>query len=110
MIAGLYQWSAVKAVCLAHCHVPSEFLRQRYAAGVRGALKLGFGHSMACVGCCWVLMLLAWIGGTMNLAWMVVLTLFVALEKLLGTRAAVLRLSALVLLGAGIVQMVASLR
>jgi predicted metal-binding membrane protein len=46
----------------------------------------------------------------MNLAWMVVLTLFVALEKLLGTRAAVLRLSALVLLGAGIVQMAASLR
>jgi predicted metal-binding membrane protein len=65
---------------------------------------------MACVGCCWVLMLLAWIGGTMNLAWMVVLTLFVALEKLLGTRPAVLRLSALVLLGAGIVQMVAPLR
>jgi predicted metal-binding membrane protein len=110
VIAGLYQWSAVKAVCLAHCHAPSEFLRQRYAAGVAGALKLGFEHSIACVGCCWVLMLLAWIGGTMNLAWMVVLTLFVALEKLLGTRPAVLRLSALVLLGAGIVQMVAPLR
>jgi predicted metal-binding membrane protein len=110
VIAGLYQWSAVKAVCLAHCHVPSAFLRERYAAGIAGALKLGFGHSMACVGCCWVLMLLAWIGGTMNLAWMAVLTLFVALEKLLGTRAAVLRLSALVLLGAGIVQIVMSLR
>ena len=50
-------------------------------------------------------MLLAWVGGAMNLAWMVVLTLFVAFEKLLGTRAAVLRISALALFGAGALKM-----
>ncbi len=50
-------------------------------------------------------MLLAWVGGVMNLAWMVVLTLFVAVEKLLGTKVAVLRLSAFALLGAGAFEM-----
>ena len=106
VVAGVYQWSAVKTVCLAHCHAPLGFLRRRYRGGYAGALKLGLEHSALCVGCCWALMLLAWVGGAMNLAWMVVLTLFVSIEKLLGTRAAVLRLSALVLLGAGVVEMV----
>lgn len=105
VVAGLYQWSAVKTVCLGHCHAPLRFLLERYRSGYAGALKLGLEHSASCVGCCWVLMLLAWVGGAMNLALMVALTLFIAIEKLLGTRATVLRLSALVLLGAGIVEM-----
>lgn len=83
------------------------FLLQIIEAGT-GALMLGLEHSAFCVGCCWVLMLLAWVGGAMNLAWMVVLTLFVAFEKLLGTRAAVLRISALALFGAGALKMMMS--
>ena len=86
LIAGLYQWSAVKTVCLSRCHAPMGFLRRRYRGGYAGAVKLGLEHCTACIGCCWALMLLAFVGGTMNLGWMVVLTLFVALEKLLGTR------------------------
>jgi predicted metal-binding membrane protein len=105
VVAGLYQWSAVKSVCLSRCHAPAGFLLQHYRGGYRGALKLGLEHSALCIGCCWILMLLAWVGGAMNLAWMVVLTLFVAIEKLLGTRATILRCSALVLLGAGAVEL-----
>lgn len=108
IIAGLYQWSTVKSVCLSRCHAPLGFLLQHYRSGYGGAIKLGVEHSAACVGCCWVLILLAWVGGAMNLAWMVVLTLFVALEKLLGTRATILRLSALALLGAGALELMMS--
>jgi predicted metal-binding membrane protein len=109
LIAGLYQWSAVKSVCLSRCHEPASFLRRRYRGGYAGTVKLGLEHSIACMGCCWALMLLAFVGGAMNLGWMVVLTLVVALEKLIGARAAFLRLSALALLLAGIFEMTRSM-
>jgi predicted metal-binding membrane protein len=108
VIAGLYQWTAVKAVCLAQCHAPMDFVLERYRRGFRGAAKLGLEHSRACVGCCWLLMLLAFVGGSMHLGWMVVLTVFVAMERLLGARTSVLRLSAIVLLGVGVAQMLTS--
>lgn len=109
LIAGLYQWSAVKSVCLSRCHEPISFLRHRYRGGYAGAVRLGLKHSTACMGCCWALMLLAFVGGAMNLGWMVMLTLVVALEKLIGARAAFLRLSALALLLAGIFEMTRSM-
>ena len=109
LIAGLYQWSAVKSVCLSRCHEPMSFLRRRYRGGYAGAVKLGLEHSTACIGCCWAFMLLAFVGGAMNLGWMVVLTLFVALEKLIGTRVVFLRLSALGLLLAGTIEMTRSM-
>ena len=100
-IAGLYQWSAMKSVCLSRCRSLLRFLLERYRDGYRGALALGLAHGTFCVGCCWLLMLLAWVGGTMNLAWMVVLTLLVAAERMLRMRGAILHGSALALLGAG---------
>jgi predicted metal-binding membrane protein len=103
VIAGLYQWGAVKGVCLSRCRSPLGFLLEHYRSGYRGALVLGLAHSAFCVGCCWVLMLLAWVGGAMNLAWMVVLTLLVAAERLLRPRALVVRATALTLLCAGVV-------
>jgi predicted metal-binding membrane protein len=109
VIAGLYQLSAVKAVCLAQCHEPLSFLRRRYRSGYAGALRLGLEHSALCMACCWLLMLLAVVGGAMSLGWMVVLTLFVLLEKLLGTRQVFLRLSALALLGVGGIEMATSM-
>lgn len=101
LIAGLYQLTAVKAVCLRHCHAPSAFLAGRYRPGFRGAARLGLEHAMACVGCCWLLMLLAFAGSSMHLGWMVALTLFVAIEKLVGARGSALRFSAILLIGAG---------
>lgn len=109
LVAGLYQWSAVKSVCLSRCHEPMSFLRRRYRGGYAGAIGHGLEHSTACMGCCWALMLLAFVGGAMNLGWMVLLTLFVMLERLIGTRAGFLRLSALALLLAGAIEMTRSI-
>ncbi|MGZ5863618.1 MAG: DUF2182 domain-containing protein [Methyloceanibacter sp.] len=101
LVAGLYQWSAVKTRCLSRCRSPLSFLLERYRGGYRGAVRLGLIHSALCAGCCWLLMLLAFVGGAMNLAWMVVLTLFVAAEKTLRAEAVIVHGAALALLGTG---------
>nr|WP_281389425.1 DUF2182 domain-containing protein [Sphingomonas sediminicola] len=48
-----------------------------------GALRLGVIHGAYCVGCCWLLMALLFVGGVMNLLWITGLTVLVAGEKLL---------------------------
>jgi predicted metal-binding membrane protein len=108
VVAGLYQWSAVKTRCLSRCRSPLSFLLERHRGGYRGAATLGFTHSVLCAGCCWLLMLLAFVGGAMNLAWMVVLTLFVAAEKMLRAEAVIVHGAALALLGAGTVLVLGS--
>ncbi len=104
ILAGLYQWSAVKSFCLTRCRSPLGFLLQHHQRDYSGALKLGIRHAAFCVGCCWILMLLAWAGGAMNLAWMIVITMFVSVEKLLGVRPWFMRASAVTLLIAGAVE------
>jgi predicted metal-binding membrane protein len=81
--AGLYQISPLKDVCLRQCRNPAQFLSRHYRPGGRGALRMGLIHGSYCVGCCWLLMALLFVGGIMNLAWIALLTLAVALEKLL---------------------------
>lgn len=80
--AGLYQLSPVKAMCLAHCRSPVMTLMARWRSGPGGAFRMGARNGLFCLGCCWALMLLAFAGGTMNLVWMGVATLLMALEKL----------------------------
>lgn len=81
--AGLYQLSPAKDACLAHCRNPAEFIARHFRPGAAGALRMGVIHGAYCVGCCWMLMALLFIGGVMNLAWIAMLTLLVAAEKLL---------------------------
>ena len=81
--AGIYQLSPFKDVCLRHCRSPAQFLSLNYRPGTLGAIRLGFAHGGYCVGCCWLLMTLLFVGGVMNLAWIALLTLMVAAEKLL---------------------------
>ena len=81
--AGLYQLSPLQNVCLSHCRSPAAFLSRHWQAGPWGALRLGVLHGAYCVGCCWVLMALLFVGGVMNLAWIAGLTLLVMAEKLL---------------------------
>lgn len=82
--AGLYQWLPIKNACLTQCRAPLQFIQQHggFQASAAGSLRLGFRHGLYCVGCCWVLMLLLFVGGVMNLLWIAALTLFVLLEKL----------------------------
>jgi predicted metal-binding membrane protein len=81
--AGLYQLSPLKEACLAHCRSPAQFLSRHYRPGAMGALRMGAIHGAFCLGCCWLLMALLFVGGVMNLAWIALLALLVAGEKLL---------------------------
>lgn len=82
VVAGVYQWTPLKNVCIAHCRSPLAFLMQNWHPGVPGAFQLGLRHGFYCVGCCWALMLLLFVGGVMSLMWIAAITAFVLLEKL----------------------------
>lgn len=105
--AGLYQLSPVKATCLQHCRSPAAFFARHLHPGTLGALRLGLIHGGYCVGCCWVLMLLLFAGGIMNLVWIVGLAILVLMEKLLPFGARLAPLTAGLLVGAGIYALVA---
>lgn len=80
--AGLYQYSPLKQACLAQCQSPVAFLMRHWRPGWRGSFALGLRHGAYCVGCCWLLMALLFVGGVMNLVWIAALTLIVLMEKL----------------------------
>ena len=83
LIAGVYQFSSLKRVCLSRCRTPFAFLLGEWRDGVTGAFRMGIRHGLFCMGCCWLLMALLFVGGVMNLAWIAALSLAVAMEKLL---------------------------
>ena len=80
--AGLYQWTPLKNACLRHCQTPLGFLTTRWRDGAGGAFRMGLGHGVYCVGCCWALMALLFVVGVMNLLWVAALAGFVFLEKI----------------------------
>ncbi len=80
--AGVWQLTRWKDVCLSRCRDPVYFFAQHFRPGVRGALALGFRYGLYCLGCCWLLMGLLFVGGVMNLLWVAALAVFVLAEKL----------------------------
>lgn len=83
LTAGLYQLTPFKQACLAKCRGPIHFLAHHWRPGTIGALRMGITHGLFCLGCCWVLMTLLFLGGVMNLMWIATITLFVLLEKVI---------------------------
>src|SRR5207237_4409220 len=81
--AGIYQWTPLKEACLRHCRSPLDFLLFHWREGGLGALASGIGHGACCLGCCWMLMALLFVGGVMNLAWIAAIALLVLIEKTL---------------------------
>jgi predicted metal-binding membrane protein len=79
--AGAYQVTPLKQACLQHCRSPVHFLTSHWRKGTGGAFRMGLAHGLFCVGCCWVLMALLFVGGVMNLLWIAALAAFVLLEK-----------------------------
>jgi predicted metal-binding membrane protein len=79
--AGAYQWTPLKDTCLTHCRSPAEFLVRHWSPGAFGAVRTGIRHGVFCLGCCWMLMMLLFVGGLMNLAWIAAIALLVLLEK-----------------------------
>lgn len=79
--AGIYQLTPWKETCLDHCRSPSHFISQHWKPGLLGAFRMGLEHGVYCLGCCWALMGLLFVGGVMNLLWIAGIALFVFIEK-----------------------------
>jgi predicted metal-binding membrane protein len=105
IVAGLYQFTVIKQVCLDHCRSPFIVVMQRWREGHTGALRMGVGHGLYCLGCCWALFTVLVAAGIMSLAWMLALTAIDVAEKTLpsGRHAARAVGTAFVLLGIAVV-------
>ncbi len=101
ILAGLYQVSPLKNVCLTKCRTPMSFIMTSWREGIGGAVRMGVAHGAYCLGCCWLLFVILFPLGIMNVAAMAVLTLLVVAEKSLpgGRVTARLAAGALVLYG-----------
>jgi predicted metal-binding membrane protein len=105
MIAGAYQITRWKSLCLGHCRTPLHFFMDHWRDGVTGALRMGAHHGLYCVGCCWGLMLALIALGMMNPVWMVSIALLIFVEKVVpgGERLARFAGVGLILAGAAVV-------
>jgi predicted metal-binding membrane protein len=81
IVAGVYQWTPLKDACLRHCRSPANFLLRHWRQGALGGVSMGTRHGLFCLGCCWMLMALLFVGGLMNLAWIGAIAALVLLEK-----------------------------
>jgi|TARA_B110000881_G_C18563117_1_gene511010 predicted metal-binding membrane protein len=99
--AGLYQLTPWKDACLTHCQSPAMYLAGRFGPRVIDGIKLGVQHGAYCLGCCWLIMSLLFVGGVMNLLWIAAITGLVLFEKLLPPKIKLTRISAVLMIGAG---------
>jgi len=81
VVLSAYQLSSYKHRCLDYCRSPLGFLTDHYRPGVRGAIRLSGRFSVFCIGCCWALMGLMVVVGSMNLLWMAGITVVMSLER-----------------------------
>ncbi len=82
VLAGLYQSTRWKNLCLGHCRSPIHFLSHGWQDGSLGAIKMGSIHGIYCVGCCWGLMIALIAAGMMNPAYMGLIGIFIFIEKI----------------------------
>jgi predicted metal-binding membrane protein len=82
LLAGIYQLTPFKQTCLEACRSPLAFITRQWKPGLLGGFRMGMAQGWYCLGCCWALMLLLFVGGVMNLWCIAALTLFVLLEKM----------------------------
>ncbi|MGX7872273.1 DUF2182 domain-containing protein [Mesorhizobium sp. ORM6] len=100
---GLYQWTPIKGACLRQCQGPIAFLASHggFRPAPFGALRLGIAHGAYCLGCCWALMTLLFVGGVMNLLWIAGIAILVLLEKTVTTGQLIPRISGALMVSAG---------
>jgi len=80
-LAAIYQFTPLKDACLKACRHPGMYLMRSYRRGALNGLRIGFGHALYCLGCCWALMLVMFAAGVAHLAWMGVLAAIMFVEK-----------------------------
>jgi predicted metal-binding membrane protein len=81
LVAGAFQFTDLKERCLKECRHPGVYLLRHYRRGVGDAFRMGAGHGVFCLGCCWALMLVMFGAGIANLLWMAPLTVVMWIEK-----------------------------
>jgi predicted metal-binding membrane protein len=93
----------LKSACLWQCQAPLQFIQRHggFRPDAKGSLRLGIRHGAYCVGCCWALMALLFVGGVMNLLWIATLAIFVLLEKIIPAGRILARVVGGVLVAAG---------
>ena len=106
VIAGLFQFTPLKHACLRACRAPLGFLLTDWRDGLWGAVRMGVRHGLYCLGCCWALMALLFVGGAMNLLWIVALTLVVATEKIAPKGEILARALGALMIGAGAARLI----
>ena len=77
IMAGIYQFTPLKDVCLNQCRTPLGFIMTAWKEGYAGALAMGVHHGLFCVGCCWALMLILFAVGVMNMLWVILITILI---------------------------------
>lgn len=83
IVAGVWQLAPLKEICLRHCRSPMSFFL-RYGGRIGrplGAVRMGASHGLFCVGCCWAMFAVLVAIGTMNITWMLILTVLIVVEK-----------------------------
>ncbi|MBV8532151.1 MAG: DUF2182 domain-containing protein [Candidatus Eremiobacteraeota bacterium] len=80
-LAALYQFTPLKDACLKACRHPGIYLARHYRRGALNGLRIGLGHALYCLGCCWALMLVMFAAGVAHLAWMGALAAIMFVEK-----------------------------
>jgi predicted metal-binding membrane protein len=101
LLAGAYQLSPLKEICLAKCRSPLGFISSSWRDGYGGALRMGLVHGGYCIGCCWMLFLILFPLGMMNLLAMIAVTLLIFAEKVLPLGDRVRQLAAVALIAYG---------
>jgi len=105
VIAGLYQLSPLKNVCLSKCRTPLQFLLTSWHDGYAGAFRMGIEHGVFCLGCCWLLFVILFPLGLMNLAVMALVTALIFAEKALPIGRQISRLAGVGLIVYGVLVM-----
>lgn len=81
--AGVYELTPLKRACLGHCRSPMHYVLGGWRPGRSGAVRMGAGHGLACVGCCWALMVVLFAVGVTSVFWMTLVTAVIVVEKAL---------------------------
>lgn len=110
IVAGLYQWTPLKDACLSQCQAPIVFLQRHggFRRDPAGAVGLGLHHGLYCIGCCWALMTLLFVGGIMNVLWIAAIAIFVLAEKVFFPGRLLSRIAGTLLIAAGLWQLVSA--
>ena len=106
IIAGAYQFSPLKTVCIGYCESPLSFFMRRWRSGTIGALKMGIYHGLYCLGCCWPYFLLMIALGWMNLLWMGLFACIIFGEKMWSKGIWIARIAGIGLMTLGLIAII----